>query len=53
MNLLPEHLTDSILDAVASDWSTMEREGISFQHPFRFILVGAMNLKDGSSDLKF
>ena len=47
MNLLPDHLTDSILDAVASGWSTMEREGMSFQHPSRFILVGAMNLKDG------
>ncbi|UCH58008.1 MAG: hypothetical protein JSV18_03680, partial [Candidatus Bathyarchaeota archaeon] len=40
INLLPDHITDVILDAAASGWNTVEREGISVQHPSRFILVG-------------
>ena len=47
VNLLPDHLTDSILDAAASGWNTVEREGISVQHPSRFILVGTMNPEEG------
>ena len=39
INLLPDHITDVILDAAASGWNTVEREGISVQHPSRFILV--------------
>jgi len=29
VNLLPDHITDSILDAAASGWNTVEREGVS------------------------
>jgi Mg-chelatase subunit ChlI/Mg-chelatase subunit ChlD len=47
VNLLPDHITDSILDAAASGWNTVEREGISVQHPSRFILVGTMNPEEG------
>jgi len=47
VNLLPDHLTDVILDAAASGWNTVEREGISVQHPSRFILVGTMNPEEG------
>ena len=47
VNLLPDHLTDSILDAAASGWNIVEREGISVQHPSRFILVGTMNPEEG------
>ncbi len=47
VNLLPDHITDSILDAAASGWNTIEREGISVQHPSRFILVGTMNPEEG------
>jgi Mg-chelatase subunit ChlI/Mg-chelatase subunit ChlD len=47
VNLLPDHITDSILDAAASGWNPVEREGISFQHPSRFILVGTMNPEEG------
>ncbi|MCW3978293.1 MAG: magnesium chelatase, partial [Candidatus Bathyarchaeota archaeon] len=32
INLLPDHITDVILDAAASGWNTIEREGISVQH---------------------
>jgi Mg-chelatase subunit ChlI/Mg-chelatase subunit ChlD len=47
VNLLPDHITDSILDAAASGWNIIEREGISVQHPSRFILVGTMNPEEG------
>jgi Mg-chelatase subunit ChlI/Mg-chelatase subunit ChlD len=47
VNLLPDHITDNILDAAASGWNTVEREGISVQHPSRFILVGSMNPEEG------
>lgn len=47
INLLPDHITDVILDAAASGWNTVEREGISVQHPSRFILVGTMNPEEG------
>jgi Mg-chelatase subunit ChlI len=47
VNLLPDHLTDSILDAAASGWNTVEREGVSVSHPSRFILIGTMNPEEG------
>jgi Mg-chelatase subunit ChlI len=47
VNLLPDHLTDSILDAAASGWNIVEREGVSVAHPSRFILIGTMNPEEG------
>lgn len=47
VNLLPDHIVDSILDAAASGWHVVEREGISLRHPARFILVGTMNPEEG------
>jgi Mg-chelatase subunit ChlI len=47
VNLLPDHITDNILDAAASGWNTVEREGISVSHPSRFILIGTMNPEEG------
>ena len=47
VNLLPDHLVDDILDAAASPWNTIEREGISISHPDEFILVGTMNPEEG------
>ncbi|MCJ7770242.1 ATP-binding protein [Candidatus Bathyarchaeota archaeon] len=47
VNLLPDHIVDMILDASASGWNTIEREGISVSHPSRFILVGTMNPEEG------
>jgi Mg-chelatase subunit ChlD len=35
------------LDAAASGWNIVEREGISVSHPSRFILVGTMNPEEG------
>jgi len=47
INLLPDHITDDILDAAASGWNTIERENISVSHPARFILIGSMNPEEG------
>jgi len=47
VNLLPDHITDSILDAAASGWNIVEREGVSVAHPSRFILIGTMNPEEG------
>jgi len=47
VNLLDDHIVDIILDAAASGWNLVEREGISFSHPSQFILVGTMNPEEG------
>jgi magnesium chelatase subunit I len=47
VNLLDDHVVDVLLDAAAMGVSTIEREGISFSHPARFVLVGTMNPEEG------
>nr|YP_009258727.1 magnesium chelatase subunit of protochlorophyllide reductase [Cylindrocystis brebissonii]ANI25829.1 magnesium chelatase subunit of protochlorophyllide reductase [Cylindrocystis brebissonii] len=47
VNLLDDHLVDVLLDAAASGWNTVEREGISLSHPARFILIGSGNPEEG------
>ena len=47
VNLLEDYIADLLLDAAASGWNIVEREGISFKHPARFILVGTMNPEEG------
>lgn len=47
VNLLDDHLSDIILDAAASGVNRVEREGVSFQHPSRFALIGTMNPEEG------
>jgi magnesium chelatase subunit D len=47
VNLLPDHLVDVLLDAAAMGRNHVEREGISFSHPARFLLVGTMNPEEG------
>ncbi len=47
INLLGDHIVDAILDSAASGVNTIEREGVSFSHPSRFILVGTMNPEEG------
>ena len=37
----------NLLDAAASGWNTVEREGISISHPARFILIGSGNPEEG------
>jgi magnesium chelatase subunit D len=47
VNLLPDHLVDTLLDAAAMGVNTVERDGISFSHPAAFVLVGTMNPEEG------
>src|ERR1700680_1215428 len=47
VNLLDAHLVDVLLDAAAMGINVVEREGVSFAHPSRFILVGTMNPEEG------
>lgn len=47
VNLLDDHVVDVLLDSAAMGINTIEREGISFSHPARFILVGTMNPEEG------
>lgn len=47
VNLLDDHVVDVLLDSAAMGMNIVEREGISFTHPARFILVGTMNPEEG------
>lgn len=47
VNLLEDHLVDTLLDAAAMGVNTVEREGVAFSHPAKFILVGTMNPEEG------
>ena len=47
VNLLPDHIADDLLDAAATGWNVVEREGISVSHPSRFLFVGTMNPEEG------
>ncbi|MBL8344719.1 MAG: magnesium chelatase ATPase subunit I [Rubrivivax sp.] len=47
VNLLDDHLVDLLIDAAASGENRVEREGLSVQHPARFVLVGSGNPEEG------
>jgi magnesium chelatase subunit I len=47
VNLLDDHVVDVLLDSAAMGVNTIEREGVSFSHPARFVLVGTMNPEEG------
>ena len=47
VNLLDDHVVDLLLDSAAMGMNIVEREGISFTHPSRFILVGTINPEEG------
>ena len=47
VHLLDDHVVDLLLDSAAMGMNIVEREGISFSHPARFILVGTMNPEEG------
>ncbi len=47
VNLLDDHIVDLLLDAAAMGVNYIEREGISYSHPSRFMLVGTMNPEEG------
>ena len=47
INLLPDHIADDLLDAAATGWNVVQREGMSVRHPSRFIFIGTMNPEEG------
>ena len=47
VNLLPDHLVDSILDSAASGQHRIERDGLSKNVSARYILIGSMNPEEG------
>jgi len=47
VNLLNDHIVDVLLDAAAMGMNFIEREGVSYEHPAAFILIGTMNPEEG------
>jgi magnesium chelatase subunit D len=47
VNLLHDHLVDLLLDAAAMGRVHIERDGISYSHEARFVLIGTMNPEEG------
>lgn len=47
VNLLPDSVVNTLICAAASGENLVEREGISFRHSSRFVLVGSMNPEEG------
>ncbi|WP_410506373.1 ATP-binding protein [Haloimpatiens sp. FM7315] len=47
VNLLEDSVVDILLDSAAMGINTIEREGISYSHPARFVLIGTMNPEEG------
>ncbi|HEX3931095.1 MAG TPA: VWA domain-containing protein [Nocardioides sp.] len=47
VNLLHDHLVDLLLDSAAMGRATVERDGVSMEHPSRFVLIGTMNPEEG------
>ncbi|MBM4438299.1 MAG: VWA domain-containing protein, partial [Actinobacteria bacterium] len=47
VNLLDDHLVDTLLDSAAMGVNRVEREGVAHSHPAEFILVGTMNPEEG------
>jgi magnesium chelatase subunit D len=47
VNLLEDHLVDVLLDVAATGVNQVEREGISIEHPARFVLIGSGNPEEG------
>ncbi|HUE80955.1 MAG TPA: magnesium chelatase ATPase subunit I [Pyrinomonadaceae bacterium] len=47
VNLLEDHLVDLLLDVAVTGINRVEREGISIEHPARFLLIGSGNPEEG------
>lgn len=47
VNLLEDHLIDLLLDVAVTGRNRVEREGVSIEHPSRFVLIGSGNPEEG------
>ena len=48
VNLLADSLTDALLDVASSGHHHLERDGMSASDQARFVLLGSMNIEEGS-----
>jgi magnesium chelatase subunit D len=48
VNLLDDHLIDLLLDVAVTGRNLVEREGMSVEHPARFVLIGSGNPEEGA-----
>ena len=47
VNLLSDHIVNCLLETAASGVNRVEREGISYAHSAKFVLIGSMNPEEG------
>ncbi|MEM7338810.1 MAG: VWA domain-containing protein [Actinomycetota bacterium] len=47
INLLADHLVDTLLDVSVSGVNRVERDGVSHRHDAQFVLIGSMNPEEG------
>ncbi len=48
VNLLPEHVANVVIQTAGVGENVIEREGVSFRHDSRFVLIGSMNPEEGA-----
>ncbi len=48
VNLLSDHIVKSLVDTASSGINIVEREGMSYSHEAKFIMVGSMNPEEGN-----
>lgn len=53
VNLLPDGIVSTLICAAGSGENLVEREGISYRHDCRFVLVGTMNPEEGKLRAQF
>ena len=47
VNLLSDHIVKALLESASSGMNIVEREGVSYRHAAKFILIGSMNPEEG------
>ncbi|MBB6696690.1 magnesium chelatase subunit D family protein [Clostridium algidicarnis] len=53
VNLLSDHIVNILLEVSSTGINVIEREGISYSHPSKFVLVGSMNPEEGELRTQF
>ena len=53
VNLLSDHIVNTLLEVAAGKQNVVEREGISCVHDSRFVLIGSMNPEEGKLRSQF
>ena len=53
INLLGDSIVSSILEVASREINYVERDGVSFSHECKFLLIGTMNQKREIYDLNY